>query len=184
MTPELATVIEGAIDDDRIDLHTALPGRVVRLVGNKVDIEVLDRFVPDGRRGMVAESIGVLAGVKVWSLRTRKFFVRIPIAKGDEGLVIFTEAPIGAWLAGGGSVPEDAGRHTLAGAVFLPGLVIDSVDDALVPQTDGALFGAVNGAYVSVQEDGTIEMQNAAGSVELAPTGQCAINGSNFTVDP
>jgi hypothetical protein len=47
-----------------------------------------------------------------------------PIAKGDFGMVVFSEASLDQWRdTGEPQVPGDIRRHSLAGAVFYPGLV-------------------------------------------------------------
>lgn len=126
-------VLRLAWEHHALDLHTGIPARVDSFDAGssskpptvKVTL-MLNRMVPDGNGDYVSEKLPQLADVLVQYPRTKKFFCVFPLEAGDEGLVLFAEANIAAWRATGNQTdPGDVARHTLDGAVFLPGVCSD-----------------------------------------------------------
>lgn len=127
-TPSEAEILEEAIASSMIDVHTSLPGRVAKFDALKqtADIELgVRRVLPKDDGTYITESFPILSNVPVAFYRTAGLALTLPVDVGDTGLVIFTEAAIDQWrgLAGGPASPGDIGRHTITGAVFMPGLV-------------------------------------------------------------
>lgn len=127
VTPEIAEVIEAAIESALIDVHTALPGKVQAYdaATQTATIELqVKRTLPKADGTYATEDLPVLENVPVQFLRVAAFAVTVPVAAGDFGFVIFSEMSIDQWRSKGANTsPGDIGRHTLTGAVFLPGLV-------------------------------------------------------------
>lgn len=205
MTPELAQIIRDAIADDRIDLHTGLPGVIQDYDSEAKTATVvlaLDSLVLDLNDVFVADSYPVLMNVPVWQYRTKKCFIYLPIEAGDTGFVHFAEGNMGQWLAEGeAGMPDENGRHTLTSGVFVPGLCVDSVCSDFTPPSEGLVLGYVDGGFVSVQEDGGIvaenadcsvsvkaggevEVLNGSGNFKLEASGVFSANSPNLTVDP
>jgi hypothetical protein len=195
ITPELAEVITVAIESALLDVHVSIPGKVQKyyppvpgVSEATVDVEVgIKRALEDENDELVFEELGVLQNVPVVFPRTSIYFMSFPLVPGDTGDIDFSEVNVGQWRASEGSaiaVPDDIGRHTLDGARFKPGFSKDSaaLTDTL---TDGAMFGLIGGAKVTVKPTGELELKNTAGTgtVTVKTTGQVDING-NFTVDP
>lgn len=126
ITPEIAEVIEAAIESSLIDVHTALPGKVQAYdaATQTATIELqVKRALPRADGIYATEDLPVLENVPVQFLRSTAFAITMPLAAGDFGYVIFAEMSIDQWRSKGANTsPGDIGRHTLTGAVFLPGL--------------------------------------------------------------
>jgi hypothetical protein len=76
--------------------------------------------------------------------------ITFPVAVGDTGLIVFSEASLDKWLVSGGTVdPADDRRHDLTDAVFLPGLRDFGHALASAP-TDRATFGKDDGLQIHV----------------------------------
>ncbi len=185
ITPELAEIIADAIDDRLIDLHTSLPGVIQTYdeTTQTATIEIqLQRLLEKADGTLTGETLPVIQNVPVWSYRTAKFFLSLPIEPGDTGDIIFSEASIGQWRAVDGiAAPDDVGRHTLSGAKFYPGLVKDSA--VLTDDLSKATLGHVGGAKITIDESDEIVIDNGSGTITMDAAGQVDING-NFTVDP
>ena len=159
ITPSEADMIAAAIDSALIDVHVALPGQVQTYdaAAQTATIELqVQRVLPQGIN-FVTESLPVLENVPVAFLRSASFFVSMPIATGDYGLVLFNEMSIDQWRSKGENTsPGDIGRHTLSGGVFMPGLnpndsALASADsDNLVVGLDG------NNAQIHITPAGSI----------------------------
>lgn len=125
-SPSLATVIREAISSRLIDVHTAMPGRVENYneTDQTADIQPQAKRVirrADGER--IAETLPVIPCVPVQWPRGGGFFVSLPLAIGDFGMLIFNEYSIDRWRSQGEQVdPADERRHGLSGAVFVPGV--------------------------------------------------------------
>lgn len=162
ITPETAEIIKAAIDDDRIDLHTALPGKVqavypavagVRDLGVDVVLEV-KRALPKADGTYTTEDLPVLKNIPVAFPGSNDFMLAFALAKDDQGMVLFNETSIDQWRSKGSNTsPGDIGRHTLTGGVFYPGLksVLNALTDVL---TDGLLLGKKTGYQVRVNSTG------------------------------
>lgn len=126
VTPELAEVIEAAIESSLIDVHTALPGKVQAYdpTTQTATIELqIKRTLPKADGTYTIEDLPLLENVPVQFTRTAAFALTVPLAAGDQGLVVFSEMSLDQWRSKGTNTsPGDIGRHTLTGGVFLPGL--------------------------------------------------------------
>lgn len=88
------------------------------------------------------------------------YSIKLPIAVGDTGYLIFSDRSLDAWLAGGGGIvdPQDARHHDLTDAIFVPGLVpfgnqtSDSTDDLVI--TNSA-------AILKIKKAGTFQLKNS-----------------------
>lgn len=168
ITPELQDVIGDAIESALLDLHTALPGTVKTYDASTQTATValgVQRMVPSDRSYAV-ESLPELLSVPVSALRAGQFVIRVPVAPGTTGLVIFTEAAISEWRAlGREASPADIGRHTLSGAVFLPVLVpaLDALPVAEGGSSD-LIVGEVGGTQLRVKPGGVCEVVSGGGA--------------------
>lgn len=126
ITPDLTTVIAGAIAARTKGLRVALPGRVETYDPTTQTCTVqplLYEGVIDETGTRQAERLPVLVGVPVVFPGSGGFSVTWPIAAGDTVLVVFSSSSIDRWLALGGEVdPIDDRRHHISDAIAIPGL--------------------------------------------------------------
>lgn len=129
-TPTLAEVIRRAIAANRDELHVAMPGKVHAVNASRGTVDVVPQFraAVERRNGTFAlEDLPIIPDVPVIFPRAGGFSVKLPIAVGDPIQVLFNERDLGLWRSQGepGS-PGDLRAHSLAGAVAIPGLFINS----------------------------------------------------------
>ncbi|MCK5641952.1 MAG: hypothetical protein KAJ19_14205 [Gammaproteobacteria bacterium] len=160
-TPTMAEVITEAIESRLLDLHTALPGRVVSYDSGTQTVEVelqIKRMIKDGNGVLQPETLPNLPNVPVAFPRSSSFFVSFPLAKDDFVFVIFTEMSLDQWRSKAAlTVPGDARRLTLTGAVALP---------CLYPN-DGTLTEAHATAMVVGEQEGQKIFIHPSGDVEI-----------------
>lgn len=126
-TPTLASVLAAALKAQLADVHVAIPAQVESFDSSRrcVSAQPLIRHGhTDGETGeRSVERLPVITDVPVVFPGSGLFCVEWPVAKGDTGLLVFSEASIDKWLARGGDVdPLDDRRHALSDAIFIPGL--------------------------------------------------------------
>lgn len=134
-TPTLGTVIRQAIEEELVELHTAIPGKVQTFNAASQVADIVPQFKrvireADGTRA--PETLPVIPSVPVLFPRAGAFFFSFPIVSGTTGLIILAEYSIDRWRQGGEQAdPGDTRRHGLSGAVFLPGLSVaaDTIGD-------------------------------------------------------
>lgn len=122
--PTWAEAIQQILLEFKDGLHTSLPGKVLQFDAQRqtADIEVQVMDATDEVR-----SFPTLPRVPIMFPRMGAYAITFPVSAGDTGLVVFTTHEIGTWRGAGGVVaPADARRLTIAGAVFIPGLVPSS----------------------------------------------------------
>lgn len=160
-TPDLADLVRQAIADRLSDVHVALPGKVVKYDAAKqvADIEPqIRRTLADADGAPVNEDLPILPCVPVEWPRGGGFFVHLPLAVGDTGLVVFSERSIDTWRAKGQlTAAGDRRTHGLSGAVFRPGL---SPSSSVIADADAAemTLGLDGDSLVRIKADGTVEI--------------------------
>lgn len=124
-TPSMVDLILEAIDAKMIDVHTGIPCKVESYNVDKGTVNVIpqiSRIIQDEDDERAVEDLPRLLNVPVVFPGAGGFSVTFPIAAGDYVLVMFCEVPVGEWLASEGSDPMDERRHSLAGAIAIPGI--------------------------------------------------------------
>lgn len=151
-----AEVIRRAIAGAFADVHTTIPGKVVRvnMDGDKVksvDVQpLIKRAHLDEKDQRVVETLPVIPSVPVMFYRAGRYRITLPITTSTTGAILFSEASLDTWLAKGGTVdPGDDRRFSLADAMFYPGLC--SPTDALKSApTDRMTIGDDNGLQIHI----------------------------------
>lgn len=166
--PELADVIDAAIDARLLDVHTAAIGRVekVHAATRKVDVRLAFKRTLQTDEGEVAtETMPVLQQVPIGALRAGSARVEMPIAKGNWVVLVFFGDNVGKWVAGGGVDLEtgDIERHGLTGAVAIP---------LLYPDTEKPSSALASDAIVLAM--GSTVMRVSAAGVEI--TGKLTVS--------
>lgn len=189
ITPDWADVLHAWLEQERHDLHTAMPGRIhaVDWTHGTVDVEpVVRHAVPQSDGSMAYEDLPILPSVPLVMPRSGNWFVSIPVSIGDTVLVVFCESAIGQWRIGDGSpqYPGDLARNSLSHAVAIPGLVIRNAALA-TPQTGGGhldtdlVLGKAGGTQIALKSDGSITVtQGATVVAQIDPDGTNHAGGS------
>lgn len=119
-TAETAT--DNQIQHNQINLHTALPAKVISFNANNQTVTLavqISQVLTDG----TTDQLPPLLDVPVSFPRGGGYAVTFPLQAGDEGLAVFNERCIdGWWQSGGISPPLDFRLHDLSDAVFFPGI--------------------------------------------------------------
>lgn len=125
-SPSLGQVIENAISDRLLDVHTALPARIERYDASRqmADVKPLIQANSLLESGAVeAEPLPVICDVPVVFPGAGGFRLTFPVKEGDYVLLVFAEASMDTWLeVGGDPDPRDYRRHHLADAIAIVGL--------------------------------------------------------------
>ena len=156
------------------DLHTSLPGKIVRYdaTTQKADVQPLikERYTDESGATQVRD-LPVIPSVPVQFPGAGGYRITFPIATDDTGLVVFSESSLDKWLVSGGAVdPSDDRRHDLTDAVFLPGLRDFGHPLGSAP-TDRATFGKDDGLQIHVDPSLISIGSNSAAQLEFAALG-------------
>lgn len=118
-TPTLKSVIDGAIAAALLEVHTAMPGRVVSY--NKT---TQTATVQPIIRKNAKVRIPPIPGVSVMFQGNDVISIAWPVKKGDTGLLVFAESSMDKWKTGDGDDvdPGDLRRFDLSDAMFIPAL--------------------------------------------------------------
>lgn len=172
-SPSAAETIQALFDYHLENLHVAAPGRIERYDAGtqRADVQPLVRHAveqPDG--STVYEASPVLPSVPVLHPRSGSWFVALPVAAGDTGLILYCSEDWAGWWDGQGDLrnPIDLRRHDRSHAVFLPvGFVRRAQPLAGASATD-MVAGQDGGSTIRIKPDGTIELAGGAQFVALA----------------
>lgn len=170
--PSLEDVIGEILDAHSAEMHVALPGKVVSYDAAKqvadVQPQLRDVFVgSDGE--FVDRPFPVLPRVPVQFLRGGGFFVIVPVAVGDTGLLVFCDLPLDRWRSSGqSSHPGDLRRHSMTSAVFIPGLVPTGAALSEASANADLVLGKAGGLNARVTSGGLFQVGAGASFVALA----------------
>lgn len=146
-------------------IRVAAPGQVrtYNAATQRADVVLGFRPVREGELRDEPEAPIVIPGVRVaWPRASGgAAYLTLPLQPGDTGLLVFADRALDRWYAQGGAVdPGDARAHSLADAVFYPGLPADS--DTITPAPD-PVAPVIEGPQIKIGRNAT------------APTGQIAL---------
>jgi len=170
-TPQPDQVMVNAIQALLYDLHTAMPGQVTKVRGNSViDVQpLLKRRYRDGSLVVLP----IIQNIPVMHQRGAGYSIKLPIAVGDTGLIVFTERSIDAWSVSGGIVdPADPRKHDLSDAIFLPGLYPNN-NQVAGGATDMVLTNGSN--TITISKSGDMVLQNGSAIITLEAAGKFKI---------
>jgi Phage protein Gp138 N-terminal domain len=192
-TPELADLLQAAVQSALFELHTAMPGQVVAVQAGALGRQFVDvrpclkrsLEVDDDDPGVTApfieEELPTLPRVPVGYPQGGGFFVSLPLQVGDFVLLVFCERSIDRWLATASKARQaavstgDVGLHLLDGAVALP-LGPAPLRELLghVSGTD-LVLGHVSGTpLLAMAADGTVTLKGT-----LVVSGEVTAGASN-----
>lgn len=165
----LRELIDLVIDSRLIDLHVSLPARVDSYSASTQTVDVtpmVNKMVPDGAvpPNYVSEALPKLSDVPVAQPRGGGFFAAFPMAKGDYGMLVFSERNMATWRATGNqSDPGDLGLHTMSSAYFIPAVAPDSKALSNASGTNLVIGSDTNGSSrIIIKPGGEIDAGAAA----------------------
>lgn len=166
-SPALADVVSQAMQDQLLDVHTSMPGRIESYDRATQTANVrpqLKRVLRRRNGERVVEELPVIPCVPVQFPRVGSFFIHFPVKEGDFGTLLFSEYDIGRWRTIGDVVdPGDTRRHGLSGPVFLPGVFPQAspIPDADLDD-DQMRLGAAGAYVIEVNDVGEIRLPHDA----------------------
>lgn len=162
--PTQVEIIREALRSFGLDLHTGMPGRVVKYYASEQTADVLPvirRPVPKADGSVQHEDLPVLSKVPLVWPRAGGYYIHFPLAAGDHVWLSFSEAATGFWRSSGDvSPPGDLSRHSLSYAVAFPGIGPTSDAFGDVPSGEAVLVVAPGGALRVSQEGAGGSAQN------------------------
>lgn len=122
-TPTFYEMLQTIVDKNLIELNTSMPARIISYDYEK-NMAVVQ---PELKRKYKGEESAVLlptiSNVRVCFQRLGDAHLRLPIASGVTGQLIFNQRSIDGWIVSGGEIdPLEPRRFSLSDAVFYPGL--------------------------------------------------------------
>ena len=171
-----ATALRIAIQRAMLNLHTAMPCVVksVTIDDNSTTVTVTPAIKQI--EGAKHVAIPDLTGVPVITpgSQTGGLFLTVPLAPGDEGLLVFAERSIDNWQEKGGVQPPAqpivARSHSLTDAFFIPGAMSDpkavqnySLNTLELRNADASVKVAVSESSVRLQVGAMFLELTAAG---------------------
>ncbi|PVZ86700.1 baseplate protein [Serratia sp. S1B] len=175
--PSLLDVLNQSAENQRMDIHTALPGAVIACNGHTATVQLM---ITQVMRNGEQLALPPLVDVPVGFYRGGGFCVTVPLKAGDEGLAIFSERCIDGWyISGQQSAPLDTRFHDYSDAFFLPqgsslpNKIPDYSADTLSMQTDdGSTFIRISKGKISIKGD----IEHTGNRTQ---TGNSLINGNH-----
>ena len=162
-TLSLPDVMKNAVEQRLASINTAMPGTIVSYDPALNLAQVQPSFKVKFKGEDEAQTMPIISNVPVSMPKTSKSHLLLPLAAGDEGMLIFSQRSIDGWISSGGELdPVDHRKFALSDAVFYPGLH----SQGNVPERKG--------------EPTSIEIANEKGFIEIQPSGKFKVsNGEN-----
>lgn len=156
LDPTWQELIAEAIESRLLELHTAIPGKVISYDPATQTAEiapVIQRVEPAADGSNTLTPLPSIPNVPVSWHRGGGAALTMPLKAGDHVLLIFSEAAIGHWRASGELAPPgDLRRHSLGYPYAIPGggpepqVLADAAGDGEVVLTVGNNVFRVGGA--------------------------------------
>lgn len=155
-TPELADIIQQAIEDRLAEVHVMLPGRIKSYDAGtqKAEVEPMLTRLQKTVDGEIKETLPVIPDVPVVFPRAGGFKITMPVQAGDRCMLVFCERSIDKYQIGDGGVtdPDLFQMHDLSDPVAVLGWYIDK--EALsTTDSDGLQIGKEGGAIIHIGAD-------------------------------
>jgi len=144
-------VILQAIETRMLDVHTSMPCTVKVVNGDGT----IDATPAISRVTIKGEELAlpIIKGVPVANLGNASIMVAMPIAVGDEGLLVFSERDISGFLSGGlVKRPPMLRKHDLSDAIFIP------VGLSKAKRVPAVNVLTLEGGGVKMEFDGTLKI--------------------------
>lgn len=150
------SIVESMIETRIGELHTCLPGKVVKVDVTKAQCDVQPLLKRTYANGEVV-SMPVITNVPIAFYRAGKAFITLPVHVGDYVELKFSERSLDVWLEKGGEVdPADFRKFDLSDAIAYPGLY---------PNSDPPAGATAND--IIIKNDATVITIKPSGEVEI-----------------
>lgn len=178
--PQLADVIQQALNNALKDLHTSFPGRIVSFDATNQTATVqpmIKRVFKDDFGEDAALTLPLLIKAPVWLPRAGGFVITFPIEPGDDCLVIISERSLDNWWTFGAELPpKDIRFHHLSDAIVLCGMSPQTKSVTAYNTQDLVLRKESNDPLVALRNNGDIECQAAGSTITIKPSGDITLS--------
>lgn len=182
----------------KFDMRVSSPGIIKSFDSAKqtveVQITILEKVVIDGK--ILTKKIPILADVPIFMPRAGNFIITMPIAVGDECLVIFSDTCYDAWFQSGGeeNVQMDGRRHDLSDAFALcgiwsqPNVISNYSEDSIQIRNESGTscieikdseITINTSSQINIETDGAINIESS-GNTEIKSTGTMTIESQSI----
>ncbi len=123
-TSTLEGVIRAAFRNLEADLYTALPGKIESIDQNTRLVTVKPMISRRYFGASAPTELPVIVGVPLVEMRTQKAYVKLPVAKGDPVLMVFSGRALDNYIESAGAVPVeplDVRMHDITDAFAILG---------------------------------------------------------------
>lgn len=176
----LQKVMTDAIEGRLTDVHTCLPGKVVKVDVTKAKVDVQ----PVLKRKYADESIvelPVITNVPLALYRAGEAFISLPVKVGDFVMLMFSERSLDIWLSKGGTVdPADPRKFHLSDAIAYPG-VYPFTDPPTGATADDIVIK--NGDASLIVKPGALELYGNGDAIALASKVMAELNAIKSAFD-
>lgn len=174
-------VIRKAIDYRSAQLRVALPGQVQSFDPSTKTVVVqpmVDQTL-EADDDVITEQVPILTGVPVQFPAGGGYYVSMPIATGDTGLIVFSDFSMDYWLQTGQreqTPVQDMRAHSPGSAVFIPGVFPTNVPGiaAVTVNADGSVLVGHAATAPVAREGDAVQVTIPASSLTLAVSGGSA----------
>jgi hypothetical protein len=151
--PTLIELLRSHGRDVMREINCAVPGRIEKFDAAKKTAEVhplLKRVLPDGS----VVSYTPLLDCPVVTIQGGGAYLQMPVAAGDQCLIVFADKNIDAWHQNGAeAVPFDGRSHDLSDAIAIVGLDASNSAQVAYPSDEARIIAGT--AKVRVKKDGS-----------------------------
>jgi len=165
-SPDDVEILQTVMDLVKESIYVCLPGKVEKYDAAKqvADIKPLIKnpvVFEDGEE--ILESIAVIPNVPVLHPRGGGFYIHLPLKKGDNVTLLFSDRAIDAYMDSSGAVdvdPIDFRAHDITDAIALPGwytlprAIKEPLGNSLIIAKEGG------GGIIEMKEDGQVSINN------------------------
>lgn len=193
---QLASVVKTGIESALMNVHTAVPGKIVSFDAalQTASVQPLVKRVFKENDGetetLVDVDLPVCINVPVHFPGGGGYHLTFPIAPGDECILIFAERAIDVWHQTGQSRKPNARRfHSLSDGMCLVG--IDSIPNKITgfSDTDVELRNSAGTQKIILEESGNIALETlgdltaTALNVDITATGQIDLTAPTINLN-
>ncbi|MCD8201902.1 MAG: hypothetical protein LUD47_07550 [Clostridia bacterium] len=149
---EFPTQLKRIISNEIQDIHTALPGEIVEVDAGKG----LAKVRPAAKMNFNGEELNYpdIPGVPIVFPYAGDRGMVFPVKEGDDCLIVFSEQATEKWLGLGNT--SSTLKHSLSGAVCIPGIMKTPGKDFQTAQKDDSVIIRNGDAQITLTEGGIV----------------------------
>ncbi len=173
------TAMRLALDGRQATIWTAMPGIVKKVTLADMTVEVqpaIQGTIEDETGAMQSVNLPLLVDVPIVFPSAGGFTITLPVAVGDEVLVIIASRCIDAWWQSGGiQRPMEARMHDLSDGFAIPGPKSQAKKISGISSTGVQIRNDAGTSYVEIAADGKIKLVSSS---EIDITGNLKVTGT------